>query len=57
MSTVAEIEAAIEHLPPQDFASLAAWFDEARAHRVDVDLERAVLAGKFDALAARALQD
>ena len=57
MSTVSEIEAAIEHLPPQDFASLAAWFDEARAHRVDVDLERAVLAGKFDALAARALQD
>ena len=57
MSTGSEIEAAIEHLPRQDFEHLAAWFDEARARRVDAELERAVRAGKFAALAARALPD
>ena len=30
MSTVAEIETAIEKLPPQKVEELAAWFDEYR---------------------------
>ncbi len=30
MSTVAEIEAAIEKLPPEEFSKLAAWVDARR---------------------------
>lgn len=57
MSTVLEIEQAVEHLPEKDFQSFAQWFDEARARRVDAAFEKAVLAGKFDEMAARALRD
>lgn len=28
MSTVAEIEGAVEKLPPKEFAEFAAWFEE-----------------------------
>ncbi len=31
MSTVAEIEAAIEKLPPTEFSELLAWLEEYRA--------------------------
>ena len=31
MSTVAEIEAAIEKLPPDEFGKLLAWIEEYRA--------------------------
>jgi hypothetical protein len=57
MSTVLEIERAIETLPPADFRSLAEWFDELREQRVDAALEKAVLDGKFDAMAEQALRD
>lgn len=57
MSTVLEIERAIETLPPEDFRELAAWFDELREQRVDAALEKAVLAGRFDAMAEQALRD
>jgi hypothetical protein len=30
MSTVQEIEKAVEQLPPEDFSELAAWFDRKR---------------------------
>lgn len=57
MSTVLEIEQAIDHLPPQDFRILAAWMQE----RIDADADRvfeqSVLAGKFDHLAAQALKE
>ncbi|MBX3743284.1 MAG: hypothetical protein KF712_20025 [Akkermansiaceae bacterium] len=43
MSTVAEIEAAIERLRPEEFAKLEAWLDERRAQRVTVQ-ERNVAA-------------
>jgi hypothetical protein len=57
MSTVSEIEHAIETLAPADFRTLAEWFDELREHRADAALEKAVLTGKFDAMAEQALQD
>ena len=34
MSKVEEIECAVEQLPPEDFAELAAWMDERRDARV-----------------------
>ncbi len=57
MSTVFEIEQAVDHLPEDDFQTFAKWFDDARAQRVDASFEKAILAGHFDALAARALKD
>jgi hypothetical protein len=57
MSTVLEIERAIETLTPADFRTLAEWFDELREQRADAALEKAVLAGKFDVLAEQALRD
>ncbi len=57
MSTVVEIEKAVEGLPDADFETFAAWFDQNRAQRVDAAFEKAILAGDFDALAAQALED
>jgi hypothetical protein len=54
MSTVQEIERAIEALPPSDYSALLAWLDERRAVEVDAKFEEAILTGKFDALAAQA---
>lgn len=57
MSTVLEIEDAVAKLPEPDFQTFAAWFDEARARRVDGAFESAISAGQFDEMAARALRD
>lgn len=57
MSTVLEIERAIEALPSDQFEELAAWFAEKREQAVDAAFEKAILAGKFDAMAERALWD
>lgn len=57
MSTVAEIERAIEALPKKDFEQLAAWFAEKRERAVDDAFEQAIRAGNFDAMAERALRD
>ena len=35
LSTVAEIEAAIEKLPPDEFAKLAAWISALQARELD----------------------
>jgi hypothetical protein len=37
MTTVAEIQAAIEKLRPEEFARLAAWLDSRRAREVKED--------------------
>ena len=57
MSTVTEIERAIEGLPKEEFEKLAAWFLEKREQSVDAAFEEAIRAGAFDAMAERALSD
>lgn len=57
MSTVLEIERAIEALPSDQFEQLATWFAEKREQTVDAAFEKSILAGKFDAMAERALRD
>jgi len=57
MSTVLEIERAIETLPAADYAALLAWIDERRATEVDAKFEQAILAGKFDAMAEQASRE
>ena len=57
MSTVTEIERAIEALPKEQFEKLAAWFAEKCEQTVDAAFEEAIRAGAFDAMAERALRD
>lgn len=56
MSTVTEIERAIEQLPPEEFVRLRDWFAERDSARWDQQFESDVAAGRLDALAAKALQ-
>jgi hypothetical protein len=48
MSTVAEIEAAINNLPPQDFAQLRDWLLERDNLLWDKQLEEDAAAGRLD---------
>ena len=57
MSTIPEIERAIEALPKEEFDKLAAWFAEKREQAVDAAFENAIQGGEFDAMADRALSD
>jgi hypothetical protein len=57
MTKLAEIERAIEALPPEEYNLLRAWFEEREAKRVDDWLEREVNAGKFDEMAKEALKE
>ena len=57
MSSIIEIERAIEALPKEQFEELAAWFAEKREQAVDEAFEKAVRSGAFDAMAERAARD
>ena len=57
MSTLTEIEKAIEQLPPQKFRELRRWMAERDWQEWDMQLEADVAAGKFDALRARVRAD
>lgn len=54
MSTIQDIEAAIDALPPEKFAELAQWVSAKRAREVDAAFERAILDGGFDRIAEEA---
>lgn len=49
MSTVQEIEKAIEDLPPSQFKTLLRWVDEFREQKWDSQIERDAKSGKFRA--------
>lgn len=57
MSTVEELEAAVQKLSPEERALFRAWFAEYDAAEWDRQLEGDVAAGRLDWLAAEALQD
>lgn len=57
MSSIQEIEAAIEKLPTKEFAKLREWMDELEAQEVDRKLEAAIKAGFFDEISAQAHED
>lgn len=57
MSTVSEIERAIEQLPPDELARLRAWFAAFDAERWDRQFESDAADGRLDALAGEALDD
>lgn len=57
MSTLAEIERAVEQLPAEELAHFRAWFAEFDAARWDRQFEQDVAAGRLDALAEEAISD
>ncbi len=57
MSTVHDIEEAVSHLTPEDFAAFRMWFAEFDAALWDRQLEGDVARGRLDQLAEEALQD
>ncbi len=57
MSTVEELEAAVERLSPVDRAAFRAWFAEFDAQEWDRQLESDASAGRLDWLVVEALAD
>lgn len=57
MSTIADIERAVEQLSPQDLTAFRAWFAERDATEWDRQLEDDVAAGRLDALGEEALRE
>ena len=57
MTTVEDIEKAIEKLAPREFDRLRAWFEEYQAARFDQAIECDALAGRLDGSADQALAD
>jgi len=57
MSSIADIENAIQQLPPEKLAEFRAWFARFDAERWDQQLERDVAAGRLDTMADEALRD
>ena len=55
MTTVEQLERAIEGLSPEERASFRAWFEAWDAAEWDRQIEADVAAGKLDALAEKAL--
>ncbi len=57
MSTVAEIESAIEKLDPKEIRRVGDWLDELRERLFDERIEADAKAGKLDKLMVEAKQD
>ena len=57
MSTIAEIEQAIERLAPDELSRFRAWFAAFDAERWDRQFEADVAAGRLDRLADDAIAD
>jgi hypothetical protein len=57
MSSVADIEIAIQQLPPEELAKFREWFAQFDADKWDQQFEADALAGRLDKLAAEAIGD
>lgn len=57
MSTVEEIEKAVENLPAQELARFRAWFDNFDSARFDEKIERDARSGRLDEMAKQALAE
>jgi hypothetical protein len=57
MSTIEEIEAAVQELSPEDRAAFLAWYAEFDAEHWDRQLETDAAAGRLDWLVAEACED
>jgi len=57
MSTVQEIETAIQKLKPQEINEVADWLQELREELWDKQIDADAKAGRLDKLAEKALED
>jgi ABC-type phosphate transport system auxiliary subunit len=57
MSTVQEIETAIQKLKPQEIHEVADWLQELRDELWDKQIDADIKAGRLDKLADKALED
>ena len=57
MTTVKEIEKAVEHLPPEDLNQFRDWFEAFEAASWDRQLENDVASGRLDLLAKESLAE
>lgn len=57
MSTIQEIEIAVQRLSPEDLRAFRAWFLEFDASEWDRQIERDVAEGRLDAFADEALRE
>jgi hypothetical protein len=57
MTTVEDIEKAVEKLSPDKLAKFRAWFEQFEAKRFDQKIEQDAHAGKLDKLADEALRE
>jgi hypothetical protein len=57
MSTVADIERAVERLSPEELAAFRTWFAEREAGEWDRQFEADVAAGRLDTLGDQALAE
>ena len=57
LSTIQEIESAIEHLTPEQIQELYAWLDEHHPHSIDARLKSDIEAGRLDQAIQKALED
>jgi hypothetical protein len=57
MTTVEDIEKAIEQLAPRDLARFRAWFEAFDATQFDAAIERDINAGKLDTHADTAIAE
>jgi len=57
MTSVEDIEKAIERLSARELDRLRAWFEEFQAERFDDRIARDVDAGRLDSLAEEAIAD
>jgi len=57
MSTVAEIEQAIQKLKPEEVRKVGDWLDELRERLWDQQIDADIAAGRLDKLADDALAD
>jgi hypothetical protein len=57
MTTVEDIEKAIERLAPREFDRLRAWFEDYQAAQFDEQIARDAESGKLDGLAEQAIAD
>jgi len=57
MTSVKDIERAIENLPKSDLAEFSAWFERYEAEMWDKQFEADVVAGRFDQMRADAIAE
>ena len=57
MTTIQEIEKAIQKLPPQDLKEFRDWFDAFEANQWDSQFELDVNSGKLDNFAEQAISE